>query len=205
MVEHLTQRFDALAPDYDRATRLLEGLLLRRLRRRLLRGVKGKVLEVGVGTGRNLPHYADGVQLWGVDVSEPMLQRAQQRADRLGRTVYLNVMDAAALAFPNGAFDVVVSALTLCSMEDPHKTLFELRRVCRPDGALLFLEHGRGRIGWLNRWLDRIEARHWREFGCHPNRDMERLIRDSGLALERVDSHLWGMVKLFWVKPQQRA
>lgn len=200
MVEHVTQRFDALAPDYDRATRLLEGLLLRRLRRRLLKGATGRVLEVGVGTGRNLPHYADGVQLWGVDVSEQMLQRAQQRADRLGRAVYLNVMDAGALAFPAGAFDVVVSALTLCSMEDPRKTLCELHRVCKPDGALLFLEHGRGRIGWLNRWLDRIEARHWQEFGCHPNRDMERLIRDSGLALERVDSHLWGMVKLFWAK-----
>lgn len=198
MVEHLIQRFDALAHDYDRATWVLERLLLRRLRRRLLHGVQGKVLEVGVGTGRNFPHYGRGVQLWGVDLSEQMLLRAQRRAERLGRNVYLNAMDAAALAFPDGAFDAVVSALTLCSMEYPQQALAQLQRVCKPGGALLFLEHGRGRVGWINRWLDRVEARHWQEFGCHPNRDMEQLIRESGLMVKRTESHLWGMVKLFW-------
>lgn len=205
MVDHdqaspSAERFDALAHNYDRTVRLAEWLLLRRLRRRLLGGVSGKILEIGVGTGANLPHYASNVQLFGIDLSPEMLQRAQTRADLLKINVHLNVMDAAELAFPNDVFDVVISTLTLCSVADPHRVLDEMARVCAPDGQLLFIEHGRGRLGWINRWLDRSARRHREEFGCRPNLDMEQLFQASCLQIERVEAHIWGYVKVFWIK-----
>jgi len=199
--EHARARFDEAAPDYDRYVRAGEWLALRRLRRRLLRHAGGTVLEVGVGTGLNLPHYPEGVRLFGVDLSEGRLARAQARADALGLEVQLNLMDAAALPFPDRSFDTVASALTLCSPADPGAVLDELRRVCKPEGRLLLLEHGRGRFRWLNRWLDRRAPDHWDEWACHPNRDMVNIVRDAGVRIERVEARLFGYVTLFWGKP----
>jgi len=199
--EHARARFDEAAPDYDRYVRPGEWLALRRLRRRLLRAARGTVLEVGVGTGLNFPHYPEGVRLFGVDLSEGMLTRAQARADALELAVHLNLVDAAALPFPADSFDTVVSALTLCSPADPSTVLHELRRVCKPEGRLLLLEHGRGRFGWLNRWLDRRAPGHWDEWACHPNRDMVQIVRDAGLRIERLEARLFGYVTLFWGRP----
>lgn len=195
----LATRFDELAPGYDRALWLAERLLLRRLRRRLLAGLSGRVLEIGVGTGANLALYPPEVELWAVDVSGEMLARAQARAEALGRRVILNAMDAAELAFPAASFDAVVSTLTLCSPPAPAAVLAEIARVCRPGGTLRLMEHGRTRLGWVNRWLDRIAARHRESWACHPNRDMERLVRGV-LEVERVEAHLGGGLKLFWAR-----
>lgn len=204
MVDHeqappSAERFDALAHDYDRTVRLGEWLLLRRLRRHLLGGVSGKILEIGVGTGANFPHYPPNVQLFGIDLSPEMLHHAQVRAGAVGLNAYLNVMDAAKLTFPDDVFDTVISTLTLCSVEDSQRVLGEMARVCAPHGRLLFIEHGRGQLGWINRWLDRTSQRHREEFGCCPNLDMEQLLRASGLQIERVEAHVWGYVKVFWV------
>lgn len=203
MISQRVQIFDRLAHDYDRSIRWLEWLWLRRLRRRLLKHAHGRVLEVGVGTGANLAHYPPGVTLLGVDLSGAMLAQAQARAHKVGRKAHLCVMDAAKLAFSECSFDTVVSTLSLCSMEDPAMALREMGRVCQTDGQLLLLEHGRSHVGWINRWLDRIAARHAQEYGCRPNLDMARLVQDAGLQVARTESHLWGLVKLFWATPGQ--
>jgi len=195
------ERFDALAPDYDRHTLPFEWLLLRRLRRRLLQDAAGTVLEIGVGTGANFPFYPEGVTLFGVDLAPQMLARAQARADRLRKTAHLNLMDAAQLIFPDHSFDTVISTLSLCSLEHPRRTLNEMTRVVRPSGQLLFVEHGRSRLALINRWLDRATPRHLEAFGCCPNLDMEQLLRSMPLRVERVESHLWGIIKAFWARP----
>jgi len=195
------QVFDRLAHDYDRTTRWLEWVLLRRLRRRFLQGAQGRVLEIGVGTGANLAHYPQAVTLFGIDLSEAMLDRAQARAHKLGRRAHLSAMDAVELAFPERMFDTVVSTLSLCSMDNPTLALQEMERVCKPNGQLMLLEHGRSRVRWVNRWLDRIAARHTQEYGCRPNLDMAQLVRNAEFQVARTESHLWGLVKLFWAKP----
>lgn len=199
MSEHTnpTETFDALAPDYDRLTRWGEWLVVRGWRHRLLRGVRGRVLEIGVGTGANFPHYPVGVTLFGVDVSEGMLARAKARAEALGLDVYLNVADAAALPFPDDAFDVVVSTLTLCSLVAPDAALAEVARVCAPEGRVLLLEHGRSRLAWINRWLDRIAPRHQVEFGCRPNLDIEALVRAAPLRVAHIRRRFFGVLKAF--------
>ena len=193
--------FDNLALDYNQITRWGEMLFIRRLRKRLLWGVKGQTLEIGIGTGLNFPYYPKGVQVFGIDLSENMLDEAHYKAESLGIKPHLNEMDAEELAFPDKSFDTVLSTLTLCGMENPNQVISEMARVCKPDGRLLFLEHGISRVGWINRWLDRHADAHLKEFGCHLNRDMEAIIRDSGLQVDGVESHYFGLVKLFHVKP----
>ena len=182
-VEELRRRYDAFARWYDLAEALPELLLLRRLRRALLRAARGEVLEVAAGTGRNLPFYPPGCTLTLVDISPGMLAVARRRAARLGRPVRCAVMDAQALAFPDRSFDTVVSTLSTCTFPDPIAALREMGRVCRPEGRILLLEHGRSDRPWLGRWQDRRAAAHARHLGCHWNREPLELVRAAGLGV----------------------
>jgi ubiquinone/menaquinone biosynthesis C-methylase UbiE len=101
----------------------------------------GEVLEVAVGTGLNLPHYPSGVRITGVDISPEMLTMAGDRAERLGIEVTLREGDAQALPFADASFDTVVCTLGLCSIPDDRKAIAEMKRVLRPGGRLLLLDH----------------------------------------------------------------
>ncbi|MBE3591117.1 MAG: class I SAM-dependent methyltransferase [Firmicutes bacterium] len=192
--EELQRKYDDLARWYDLGEALPELLLLRRLRRHLVRKARGAVLEVAAGTGKNLPHYPPGCSLTLVDLSPRMLAIAQRRARRLGRAVTCRVMDAQALEFPDGRFDTVVSTLSTCTFPDPVAALREMGRVCREDGRILLLEHGRSNRSWLARWQDRTAPGHARRIGCHWNRDPLELVRRSGLRAVQARRLALGMV-----------
>jgi phosphatidylethanolamine/phosphatidyl-N-methylethanolamine N-methyltransferase len=101
-----------------------------------------RVLEVGVGTGLNLPLYPKGCSVTGIDISEEMLRKARQRVQEYGITnVTLEVMDASKLTFPNDSFDRVIATYVISAVPDPVKTLLEMRRVCKPSGHLVILNH----------------------------------------------------------------
>lgn len=185
----IRQKYEQLAPWYDLAEGIVELLGLRRLRHRLLQRTSGKVLEVAVGTGKNLRYYPKACQITAVDFSPAMLQRARTRADRLGLNVGFLMMDGEALGFRDGCFNTVVSSLTLCTFPDPVAALHEMARVCRADGRILLLEHGRSDRGWLGNWQDRRADRHAKALGCRWNREPFDLVRQAGLkpiAAERV-------------------
>ncbi len=130
---------------YDVIMEVLDALGLGSWRRRLVDGAAGRTLEIGCGTGRNLPLYCCGVQVIGLDPDRAALMRALQRAS----TVPLVVGTAEALPFRDGAFDTVVSSLVFCSVDDPVGGLQEIRRVLRTGGELRMLEHVRARrAGW---------------------------------------------------------
>jgi SAM-dependent methyltransferase len=158
-------------------------------RRRLLATAQGRVLEIGAGTGLNLPYYTDGVaELVLTEPEAPMARRLWRRAAPGTEIVSARAED---LPFADGAFDTVVSTLVLCTVEDPARALAEARRVLRPGGRLLFIEHVRG-DGALARWQDRLEG-VWRHVGngCHANRDTLAALGAGGFAVTDVETATW--------------
>jgi len=148
-------------------------------RRALLAGARGRVREIGAGTGSNLAPYPAGLDALVLTEPDPgMRARLHRRVERGGIRAAVVDAGAEALPFPDGEFDTVVSTLVLCTVPDADAAVVELRRVLRPGGRLLFLEHVRAEERRLARRQDRL-ARPWRAFaaGCHCNRPTLDLLR----------------------------
>jgi len=200
--EQIRLVYHRLAPGYDREQWVAESLLLRRLRRRLLGRARGRVLEVGIGTGMNLSHYATSCPVTGIDLSRPMLERALRRAYRAGRQLNVEVMDAETLAFPDQSFDTVVSTLTLCTTPEPARLLREMTRVCRDSGRVLLLEHGLSTVPAVNWLLLRLAPGHLSRYACHLTRDVVALPRQAGLRVIGQERHLFGIFSLIEAVPR---
>ena len=195
----MTALFDQIACAYDRGMLPLEVLLLRRLRRRLYPFLAGRVLEVGVGTGPNLPLYHPSVSVVAADISEPMLRRAQRRSVRA--SVHWIQADAAKLPLAADSFDHVAGSLLLCSVPDPRLVLAEIKRVIRPGGWLVLLEHVRGEAG-LMRQLTDLLACPWLRLsrGCRLNRDTAEMVRECGFKLVCTVRHGLGVVQMIMAR-----
>lgn len=162
-------------------------------RRQLLTGASGSVLELGAGTGLNLPHYPADIERLVLAEPEPnMAERLRRRAAKLGREVEIVRAPGELLPFEDDSFDTVVSTLVLCTVVDPGRTLAEVRRVLRPGGSLLFLEHVRSEGPRLARWQDRLHGA-WKSFadGCNCNRGTLAAIEDAGFDVSGVDHAKW--------------
>jgi ubiquinone/menaquinone biosynthesis C-methylase UbiE len=160
------------------------------LRAQLVAGARGRVLEIGVGSGLNLPFYPREVEvLLGLDPSRALLEVAKRHATWVHFPVELCVGCAEDIPLEDHAVDQVVMSWTLCSVADPNRALAEVRRVLRPGGALLFVEHGRAPEPGVARWQDRLTP-VWRRLagGCHLNRPIGRLVRESGLQLAELET-----------------
>ena len=165
---------------YDLICAAAEWQGLARWRRWLAGGATGRTLDLGCGTGRNLPLLA-ATRSIGLDPSWPSLRRARRRA----AGVRLVQGSAEALPFRDGVFDTVVSGLVLCSVSDPALGLDEVRRVLRPGGTLRALEHVRATAAWRARVQDIIQPAWTRVAGgCHPNRDTERTVERAGFTID---------------------
>lgn len=179
----LRRKYQGFARWYDLVEALPEVLGLRQLRRKLVARVHGRVLEVAAGTGRNFRWYSGNASVVAVDLSIHMLERAREKARTLGREYLFAVMNAERLAFRDNAFDSVVSTLSTCTFPDPLAALREMARVCRADGRLLLLEHGRSDRPWAARYQDRRADAHAELLGCHWNREPQELVRQAGLQV----------------------
>src|ERR671930_1314591 len=144
--ERVLQLYEKEAHKYDREMNFFDRLLFAGGREWVCGQAQGEVLEIGVGTGRNLPHYRNDVRLTGVELSPAMLEIARARARELGREVDLRVGDAQALEFPDDSFYTVVCTLSLCTIPDDRAAVGEVRRVLRPGGRFLVLEHVRSPV-----------------------------------------------------------
>ena len=165
---------------YDSMCALSEALGLARWRRWLVAGAHGRVLDVGCGTGRNLPLLPPDARAVGLDPSWELVRRARRRAPR----ILLVVASAEALPFRDGVFDTVLSGLAFCSVPDAPRGLREVRRVLDARGELRMLEHVRSRQRWKARLQDRMQPA-WTRLtgGCHPNRETERAVELSGFRI----------------------
>ncbi|WP_435180825.1 class I SAM-dependent methyltransferase [Halorussus sp. AFM4] len=164
---------------FDWFDRLLTG----RARRRQFGDAAGRVLDVACGTGTNFRYLPRTVELVGVDISPEMLAKAEARLDRLGRDGTLRRMDAQHLAFDDDSFDTVVSALSTCTFPDPVAALREMERVCRPDGRILLVEHGRSSVGPIARFQDWRADAHYRQAGCRWNQEPLAVAERAGLTI----------------------
>ncbi len=158
-------------------------------RRRVIPGAEGRVLEIGIGSGLNLPLYGHKTEhLIGLDPSPKLLGMARDATRNATIPVELVEGSAEAIPLDNSSIDTVVTTWTLCSIPNARAALGEMRRVLKPDGRLLFVEHGRSPDDHVRRWQDRLTPA-WKRIGggCHLNRAINELIEGSGFRIERLD------------------
>lgn len=187
----VTARYDRIARFYDLFDKPMDLMGVRRRRKRLLHQARGKTLEVGVGTGRNLGLYPAGVDLTGIDVSANMLARARRVAATDDIDATLALADVHDLPYDDGSFDTVTATCVFCSVADPVAGLTEVGRVVHPDGQVLLLEHVRPRnpiLGWL---ADRLAPVVSRLIGPQINRRTEDNVVAAGLEITEV--RRWGV------------
>jgi ubiquinone/menaquinone biosynthesis C-methylase UbiE len=164
------------------------------------------VLEVGVGTGKNMPYYPADAEMTAVDLSDRMLAQARRRAAREGVDVELHEMDAQNLRFEENSFDVAVATFVFCSVPDPVRGLRELGRVVRPEGRIVLLEHVRIDRPIIGRLMDLLNPIVVRILGANINRRTVDNVRRAGLTIEQVeDLGPMGLVKLIVARPGPTA
>jgi ubiquinone/menaquinone biosynthesis C-methylase UbiE len=174
---------------YDRMLADTEKAGLRDRRIELLSALSGRVLEIGGGTGVNLPLYPPGVtELVTCEPEEPMARRLEGKLGAASVPVRVVRAPAESLPFEDASFDYAVSTLVLCTVGDQARSLSELRRVLKPDGKLVFLEHVRSDDPATSRWQDRIHPLWVRVgHGCHCNRPTLDAIQSAGFTVSHVD------------------
>lgn len=186
---------------YDPAMAVLERLGLGRWRGWLARGARGLTLDLGCGTGRNLPLLPAGSRAVGVDPCAASLARARRRAP----AAMLVQARAEALPFRDGAFDTVASGLVLCSVTSPPRAVAEMLRVLAPGGSVRALEHVRSTTPWKARLQDWTQPAWTRiSGGCHPNRDTERTLEEAGLVIDPATRRARDTLRRFEARPRPR-
>lgn len=195
-------RYRRIAPIYD----LSEALAERRYRpwrRELWSLARGpRILEIGVGTGKNMPFYPADAEITAIDLTPAMLERARRRAAALGRAVELRLGDVQALDLPEQHFDTAVATFVFCSVPDPALGLRELGRVVKPGGRILLLEHVRSDRPVLGALMDLLNPLVVRLVGANVNRRTVETVERAGLVLEEVED-LWraGVFKRIVARP----
>jgi ubiquinone/menaquinone biosynthesis C-methylase UbiE len=186
---------DRTAPRYDRQIRFFERVLFADGREWVCGQAQGEVLEIAIGTARNLPYYGDDVRLTGIELSPEMLAVARDRQRELEREADLRLGDAQALDFEGESFDTVTCTLALCTIPDARQAVREIYRVLRPGGRFLLLEHVRspsGVVRAVQRLLDPLAVRFQAD---HLVREPLDYLEPEGFELERVERSKWGIVE----------
>lgn len=170
-------------------------------RRNLFSQATGHVLDVGCGYGMNFPYLTNATEITGIDFSHVMLQKARDIIRRSGLVVDLREGNAEALEFSDNAFDTVISALSTCSFYDPIKALQEMRRVCKPNGRILLIEHGRSSWNWLGRYQDKHVQQQIDQGGCRWNQEPQELVQEAGVKIMHADRSLLGIFHTITASP----
>ncbi|MDY9927981.1 class I SAM-dependent methyltransferase [Methanosarcina sp.] len=183
----VVSKYDRISAIYDLLELPVEVFLYGGWREEALSKLKGRVLEVGVGTGRNLKYYPSGALVTGIDNSEGMLEKAREKVkgmqNRGMKNVTLFLMDAEHMEFPDNTFDYVVITFVLCSIPDPVKALKEMRRVLKPSGELVALEHMRSKNSFIARIEDLINPIMFFFIGDDMTRNTVENIKKAGFTI----------------------
>jgi demethylmenaquinone methyltransferase/2-methoxy-6-polyprenyl-1,4-benzoquinol methylase len=176
-------KYNRIAPIYELIDLPLELFFFRKWRKEALSGLSGKILEIGVGSGRNLKYYPAGCSVTGIDASEGMLEKAREKAREM-KNVNLLLMDAEHLEFPDSSFDYVITTFVLCTIPDPVKALKEMRRVLKPSGELISLEHMHSSNPIIDLFEHLIDPFLFYLLGDHTTRHTARNIEEAGFKIK---------------------
>jgi ubiquinone/menaquinone biosynthesis C-methylase UbiE len=204
----IRKRYNRVAPIYDSLESMMEKGKMGSWRKRLWQRVEetlpksnGILLEAGVGTGKNIQYYPNDVELYAIDFSDKMLEKARLKADESGKEINLLHMDIQNLDFPDNFFDIIVTSCVFCSVPDPIKGLKELKRVCKDDGKVLMLEHMRSKKEPIGKMMDLFNWISLYTYGANINRRTIENINKAGLSIKEVNNLFFDIVKEMVLEP----
>ncbi|QBP41239.1 class I SAM-dependent methyltransferase [Paenisporosarcina antarctica] len=179
---------------YDIAMNPLEHTYFKRIRTTLIRKAKGRVLEIGSGTGVNIPYYTNAIKIDAIEPNPLMSKRSYKRIKKSGIPIQTYLDKAEKLPFSDNTFDSVVATLVFCTIPEPIKALQEIQRVSKPGAKILLFEHVRVNNKNLGKAQDLLTPL-WRKVcdGCHLNRDTLELLKQSNLSISKIDYHYGGL------------
>ena len=207
----IRRRHDRIAHVYDWLDTYMEMMGFSQHRVRIMKRVRGKVLEVGVGTGSNIPYYPDAEEgrideIVAIDFSRRMLERAEEKKRKFDRPVTLREMDIQEMEFADDQFDTVLSTCVFCSVPDPIQGLLEIKRVLKPGGQLIMLEHVRSSISCLGSLMDILNFLSVKIWGGNINRDTLSNLREAGFEIELEDALFLDVLKFIEArKPPEKC
>ena len=192
---------------YDRNAALYDKILwpventLSKWRRKLLKDAHGKTLEIGIGTGKSMADYPQGVSVTGVDTSENMLKYARKRANGHNHIIELLIMDAELLVFADNSFDTVVSSCVFCSVHNPVEAFREIKRVCKSNGNIFLLEHVRSQKKIIGKFMDILNPISFGLYGDNINRRTYENLIEAGfdasqIEIENVWADIWQIYRI---------
>lgn len=178
--DKIKHRYNRISKVYDLLESPMEAIAIRRWREKLIERIEGeKVLEVGVGTGKNLINYPDKLNVTGIDFSRSMLEKARNKIKNK-KNIKLIEMDAQNMEFEDNTFDTVVTSCVFCSVPDPIKGLKEIRRVCKNNGKIIMLEHMRSNNEVVGKFMDIINFIPLNIWGANINRRTIENLKKAG-------------------------
>ena len=192
----IRKRYDRIAPYFDKIESMMEKMMLGELRASFWENVSGeKILEAGVGTGKNFPYYLTK-SISAIDFSPVMIKQAENKRRQLGVVVDLAIMDVQQLNFPDNHFDTIVATFLFCSVPEPKQGLLELKRVCKPGGEVLLLEHVLSSNKIAAAIMNLVNPVVVRLFGANINRETVRTVQACGFSNVEVLPESSHIVKL---------
>jgi len=197
MKEDTSHKYSRIAKLYDLFEWPMETLLFKKLRKETVSYTYGHVLEVGVGTGKNLPYYNGNVDLTAIDFSPGMLEIAKNRKTEVDIKAFkLYEMDVQYLKFEDDTFDTVISTFVFCTVPDPMAGLKEVFRVLKPEGKVIFLEHMKSKYFVLNIFLYLMNIVSKRVLGTSMIRETQKNIKQAGFTIISVEYKVFDIVRL---------
>ena len=199
--ETIRRRYDRVSVIYDVLESPMELMALKKWRLEVMKELKGKVLEVGVGTGKNIEHYPDGLDITAIDFSEKMLAKARNKAVKLGTKVDLRHMDVQNLEFPDQTFDTIFTTCVFCSVPDPIIGLKEMGRVCKQGGKIIMIEHVRSEQAIVGLVMDVLNPLVVNLYGANINRRTVENVYKAGFSKVQVSNLSRDIVKKIQIYP----
>lgn len=193
--EKIRKKYDRVSKIYDIFEQPMETMSLKKWRLEVTKELKGKILEVGVGTGKNIPYYPDDMDITAIDFSNKMLERAREKAIKLNKKVELIQMDAQNMDFPDNTFDMIFTTCVFCSVPDPIKGLLEIKRVCKSDGKIIMIEHVRSEKKMLGLVMDIFNPVIVNLYGANINRRTVDNVKKAGFTKVEVTNLTGDIVK----------
>jgi ubiquinone/menaquinone biosynthesis C-methylase UbiE len=200
--QKIKNRYNRVSKVYDLLEKPMEAMSMSKWRQVLIGKVEGKkILEVGVGTGKNLLYYPKNLEVTGIDFSENMLEKARARVKHT-KNIHLTLMDAQNMDFEDNTFDTVVTSCVFCSVPDPVEGLKEIRRVCKNNGKIIMLEHMRSKNKIVGKFMDLINFIPLNIWGANINRQTIVNLKKAGFKTKDIKyKNIWtDIVKLIVIR-----